>query len=325
MVGDRRTQARRVSLRLHGPRGSDTVVFKGETEGTDREDAPMPDLSRRQQPQEDFLTQYFKEIEGMEPLTVQEEAELSERIKRGDHDALERLVRANLRFVLTVARQYRDRGLPLEDLIGVGNLGLMEAAKRFDGTKGVKFISYAVWWIRQTILQALGGQVRTIRLPLNRVSMLHSIHRTSSRLEHELGRKPDADEVAAELNLSAEEVSYALQVSARLSSLEAFFNEEEEDRSFLDVLEDESQPRPDEAAIADSLHETVEKTLSTLKDQEAEVLRLYFGIDRERLTLEEIGINLGLTRERVRQIKERALQRLRHKSRSQPLRAYIED
>ena len=285
----------------------------------------MPNLLSRQLSQEDLLVQYFKDIKGMEPLTAQEEAELSERIKRGDQDALQQLVRANLRFVLSVVRQYQGRGLPLEDLIGLGNVGLMEAAKRFDGTVGVKFISYAVWWVRQAILQALGQQVRTIRLPVNRVNMLHSIGRTSSRLTHELGRKPDVDEVAAELNVSAEEVSYTLRVSAHVRSLETFFNEEEEDRSLLDVLEDKSQPMPDEASMADSLHEAVEKVLSTLKDREAQVLRMYFGIDREPLTLEEIGRELRLTRERIRQIKEKALQRLRYKSRSQPLKVYIED
>ena len=285
----------------------------------------MPDLSMRQESQEDFPIQYFKEIEGIEPLASREEAELSERIKRGDQDALQQLVTANLRFVISMAMQYRDRGLPLEDLIGLGNVGLMEAAKRFDGTKGIKFISYAVWWIRQAILHALGGQVRTIRLPLNRVTMLHTIGRTSSKLAQELERKPDADEVAAELNVSAEEVSYTLRVSAHVRSLETFFNEEEEDRSLLDVLEDKSQPMPDEASMADSLHEAVEKVLSTLKDREAQVLRMYFGIDREPLTLEEIGRELRLTRERIRQIKEKALQRLRYKSRSQPLKVYIED
>ena len=285
----------------------------------------MPDLSMRQESQEDFPIQYFKEIEGIEPLASREEAELSERIKRGDQDALQQLVTANLRFVISMAMQYRDRGLPLEDLIGLGNVGLMEAAKRFDGTKGIKFISYAVWWIRQAILHALGGQVRTIRLPLNRVTMLHTIGRTSSKLAQELERKPDADEVAAELNVSAEEVSYTLRVSARVRSLDAFFNEEEEDGTLLDVLEDESQLMPDEAATAACLHDAVEKALSTLKDRDAEVIRLYFGIDRIPLTLEEIGRELGLTREGVRQIKERALQRLRHKSRSQPLKAYIED
>ena len=285
----------------------------------------MPNLSRRQLPEEDLLIRYFKEIKGIEPLTAQEEAQLSERIKRGDQEALERLVRANLRFVLSVARQYRDRGLPLEDLIGLGNVGLMEAAKKFDGTKGIKFISYAVWWIRQAIRHALGEQVRTIRLPLNRVNMLYTIGRTSSRLAHELGRKPDADEIAEELDLSAEEVSYTLRASARVRSLDAFFNEGEEDRSLLDVLEDESQVMPDEAATAACLHEAVEKALSTLKDREAEVIRLYFGIDRAPLTLEEIGRKLGVTREGVRQIKERALQRLKHKSRIRLLKAYIED
>ena len=282
----------------------------------------MLDLSRRLQPQEDFPSQYFKEIEGIEPLTAQEEAELSERIKRGDSDALERLVRANLRFVIIVARQYQGRGLPLGDLIGLGNAGLMKAAKKFDGTKGFKFISYAVWWIRQAIRQALGEQVRTIRLPVNRINMLYSIDRTSSRLAQELGRKPDADELASELNLSAEEISHMLQVSARVRSLDAFFGKEE-DRSLLDMLEDESQPIPDEVAAAACLHEAVEKVLSTLKDREAEVLRMYFGIDREPMILDEIGRKFNLTRERIRQIKERALQRLRHKSRSRPLRAYI--
>ena len=284
----------------------------------------MLDLSRGQQFQEGFPIQYFKEIEGIEPLAAQEEAELSERIKRGDPDALQQLVTANLRFVISVARQYRDRGLPLEDLIGVGNVGLMEAAKRFDGTKGIKFISYAVWWIRQAILQALGQQVRTIRLPLNQVSMLYSIVRTSSRLTQELGRKPDTDEIAEELDLSAGEVSYTLRVSARVRSLEAFFSEEG-DRSFLDMLEDESQPMPDEVATAACLHEAVEKALSTLEDREAEVLRMYFGIDREPMILDEIGRKFNLTRERIRQNKERALQRLRYKSRSQPLKAYIQD
>ena len=270
----------------------------------------------------DSLDRYLQEIGEVPLLTAAEEVELAKRIKRGEHEALERLTKANLRFVVSVAKQYQKQGLSLGDLINEGNLGLIKAAKRFDEAKGFKFISYAVWWIRQSILQALAEQSRIVRLPLNRVGTLHKIGKTSSGLEQEFGREPSPTEIAEELDISANEVMDTLRISSRHLSLDAPFNEDGDNR-LLDVIEDEFQPPPDEDLTSDSLRREIEKALSTLTSREAEVISLYFGINRERaLTLEEIGERFGLTRERVRQIKEKALQKLRHPNRSDILKEY---
>jgi RNA polymerase primary sigma factor len=281
-------------------------------------------LTKRPYAREDeSLDQYLQEIGEVNLLTAADEVTLAKRIKKGDHTALERLTKANLRFVVSVAKQYQNQGLSMGDLINEGNLGLIKAAKRFDETKGFKFISYAVWWIRQAILQALAEQSRIVRLPLNRVGALHKIGKASSGLEQEYGREPSPSEIADELDMSDFEVMDTLKISSRHLSLDAPFNDGE-DNSLLDVLEDQEQAPPDESMIDDSLRREIEKALATLTPREAEVISLYFGISREQpLTLEEIGERFGLTRERVRQIKEKAIRRLRHTSRSRPLRTYL--
>jgi RNA polymerase primary sigma factor len=266
---------------------------------------------------------YLREIGETPLLTADEEVALAKRIRAGDHDALERLTKANLRFVVSVAKQYQNQGLSLADLINEGNIGLIKAAKRFDETRGFKFISYAVWWIRQAILQALAEQSRIVRLPLNRVGTLHKIGKVSSSLEQEFGREPSPEEIAEHLDLSEIEVSDTLKISNSHLSLDAPFSTSE-DNSLIDVLEDEYQPSPDEELLGDSLRVEIEKALETLTAREAEVINLYFGLNQEKaLTLEEIGARFNLTRERVRQIKEKAIRRLRHASRSKSLRAYL--
>ncbi len=284
----------------------------------------MSKLSKKPYAREDeSLDQYLQEIGEVDLLTADEEVTLAKRIKKGDQDALEKLTKANLRFVVSVAKQYQNQGLSMGDLINEGNLGLIKAAKRFDETKGFKFISYAVWWIRQAILQALAEQSRIVRLPLNRVGALHKIGKASSGLEQEFGREPSPGEIADELDMTDYEVMDTLKISSRHLSLDAPFNEGE-DNSLLDVLDDPEQLDPDEPLLDDSLKREIEKALATLTPREAEVISLYFGINREHsLTLEEIGERFGLTRERVRQIKEKAISRLRHNSRSRPLKSYL--
>jgi len=273
--------------------------------------------------EDESLDQYLQEIGEVDLLRADEEVKLAKRIKKGDQDALEKLTKANLRFVVSVAKQYQNQGLSMGDLINEGNLGLIKAAKRFDETKGFKFISYAVWWIRQAILQALAEQSRIVRLPLNRVGALHKIGKASSGLEQEYGREPSPGEIADELEMSDYEVMDTLKISSRHLSLDAPFNEGE-DNSLLDVLDDPAQDPPDEPLIDDSLKREIDKALATLTPREAEVISLYFGINREQsLTLEEIGERFGLTRERVRQIKENAIMRLRHNSRSSTLKSYL--
>jgi len=236
---------------------------------------------------------------------------------------LERLTKANLRFVVSVAKQYQNQGLSLGDLINEGNLGLIKAAKRFDETRGFKFISYAVWWIRQSILQALAEQSRVVRLPLNRVGALNKIGKAFSNLEQAYEREPSASEIAEELEMTPFEVSDTLKISGRHISMDAPFNQGEDNR-LLDVIQNEQQPSPDQQLMEDSLKIEVERALATLTDREAEVVKLYFGLNREHpLTLEEIGEQFSLTRERVRQIKEKAIRRLRHTSRSRALRSYL--
>lgn len=269
------------------------------------------------------LERYLQEIGEVELLTADQEIELAKRIKKGDQTALETLTKANLRFVVSVAKQYQNQGLDLCDLINEGNLGLIKAAKRFDETRGFKFISYAVWWIRQSILQALAEQSRVVRLPLNRVGALNKIGKTYNQLEQQMEREPTAEEIAVELEMSAFEVTDTMKRSGRHLSMDAPFNMGEENR-LLDILHNESQPAPDSNLMGESLRTEVQRALATLSDREAEVVRLYFGLHREHpMTLEEIGEKFSLTRERVRQIKEKALRRLRHASRSKNLKAYL--
>lgn len=269
------------------------------------------------------LDKYLQEIGKVELLAPEEEIELARKIKKGDQNSLEKLTKANLRFVVSVAKQYQNQGLSLGDLINEGNLGLIKAAKRFDETRGFKFISYAVWWIRQSILQALAEQSRIVRLPLNRVGALNKIGKAFSTLEQEFEREPSPSELAEELDMSLFEVADTLKISGRHLSMDAPFAQGEDNR-LLDVIQDERTPLPDNELMRESLSREVERALSTLSDREAEVIRLYFGLGREHsLTLEEIGEKFNLTRERVRQIKEKAIRRLRHASRSKALRSYL--
>lgn len=271
------------------------------------------------------LDKYLQEIGRVELLTPDDEIVLAKKIKKGGihgNIALERLVKANLRFVVSVAKQYQNQGLSLGDLINEGNLGLIKAAKRFDETRGFKFISYAVWWIRQSILQALAEQSRIVRLPLNRVGALNKIGKKFSELEQEFEREPTAGELADQLNMSMSEISETIKISGRHLSVDAPFVQGEDNR-LLDVLPNDQQPPPDSELIQESLRLEVKQVLTTLSQRESEVIRLYFGLDGQSLTLEEIGEKFNLTRERVRQIKEKAIRRLRHASRSRALRAYL--
>jgi RNA polymerase primary sigma factor len=269
------------------------------------------------------LDKYLQEIGEVSLLSSEQEVALVKRIKKGDQEALEQLTKANLRFVVSIAKQYQGQGLMLGDMINEGNLGLIKAATRFDETKGIKFISYAVWWIRQSIMQALAEQSRVVRLPLNRVGAINKISRTFMMLEQEFEREPTAEEIAKILEMSDIEVTDALQFSNKQLSLDAPFNDDEENR-LLDVIEDEDQPLPDNSLLNESLKIELRRALKTLTKREAEVIHLYFGLDLDKaLTLEEIGVKFQLTRERVRQIKEKGLKRLRHTSRSKALRAYL--
>ena len=283
----------------------------------------MTKAIRKYRDEDRSLDLYLREIGETPLIKAAEEVELAKRIRQGDQMALEKLTKANLRFVVSVAKQYQNQGLSLSDLINEGNIGLIKAAKRFDETRGFKFISYAVWWIRQAILQALAEQSRIVRLPLNRVGTLHKIGKISSSLQQEFGREPSAGEIAKKLALTEGEVSDTLKISNSHLSLDAPFSVSE-DNSLIDILEDEMQESPDESLLSDSLRIEIEKALDTLTPREAEVINLYFGLNHEKpLTLEEIGARFSLTRERVRQIKEKAIRRLRHASRSKALRAYL--
>ncbi|GAA5521278.1 MAG TPA: RNA polymerase sigma factor RpoD/SigA [Fodinibius sp.] len=269
------------------------------------------------------LDRYLQEIGKEKLITPEDEVRLAKEIQKGSQKALEDLTKANLRFVVSVAKQYQNQGLSLGDLINEGNLGLIKAAKRFDETRGFKFISYAVWWIRQSILQALAEQSRIVRLPLNRVGALNKIGKELSKLEQEYERVPSAAELAESLDMTVSEVADTLKISGRHLSVDAPFAQGEDNR-LLDVLENEETPDPDNDLMGESLKVEIERALSKLTDREAEVIRLYFGIGREHsLTLEEIGERFDLTRERVRQIKEKALRKLRHHNRSAALRAYL--
>jgi len=268
------------------------------------------------------LDKYLQEIGKEELITVEEEVDLAQRIRKGDRIALEKLTRANLRFVVSVAKQYQNQGLSLPDLINEGNLGLIKAAEKFDETRGFKFISYAVWWIRQSILQALAEQSRIVRLPLNQVGSLNKINKAFSKFEQENERIPSPEELAEILELPKEKVFDTLRVSGRHISVDAPFVEGE-DNSLIDVLENKDSPIADNKLLTESLSKEIERALATLTERERDIIKLFFGITIQEMTLEEIGEKFDLTRERVRQIKEKAIRRLRHTSRSKLLKSYL--
>ncbi len=268
------------------------------------------------------LDKYLQEIGREELITVEEEVELAQRIRKGDQVALEKLTKANLRFVVSVAKQYQNQGLTLPDLINEGNLGLIKAAEKFDETRGFKFISYAVWWIRQSILQALAEQSRIVRLPLNQVGSLNKINKASARFEQENERTPSPEELARVLDLPKEKVQDTMRVSGRHISVDAPFAEGE-DNSLLDVLVNSDSPNADRSLINESLAVEIDRALSTLTDRERDIVKYFFGIGSVEMTLEEIGDEFGLTRERVRQIKEKAIRRLRNSTRSKLLKSYL--
>jgi RNA polymerase primary sigma factor len=270
----------------------------------------------------DSLEKYLHDIGKEELITPEEEVELAQRIKMGDQEALEKLTKANLRFVVSVAKQYQHQGLSLPDLINEGNLGLIKAAKKFDETKGFKFISYAVWWIRQCILQALAEQSRIVRLPLNKIGALNKINRAFSQLEQEHEREPSPEEVAAILELPEGKVAGTLELSGRHLSVDAPFQDGEEN-SLLDVLPSQDTPTTDNKLIEESLAKEIERTLSTLPEKESSVIRAFYGIGTKPMSLEEIGATIGISRERTRQIKEKAIKHLRQKSKNKLLKMYL--
>lgn len=268
------------------------------------------------------LDKYLQEIGKEELISVEEEVELAQRIRKGDQEALEKLIKANLRFVVSVAKQYQNQGLSLPDLINEGNLGLVKAAEKFDETRGFKFISYAVWWIRQSILQALAEQSRIVRLPLNQVGSLNKINKAMARFEQENERTPSPEELSKELELPREKIADTLRVAGRHVSVDAPFADGE-DNSLLDVLVNSDSPNADRGLLNESLATEVDRALETLADRERDIIKYFFGIGASEMTLEEIGEKFDLTRERVRQIKEKAIRRLRHSSRSKLLKSYL--
>jgi len=269
------------------------------------------------------LDKYLQEIGKVELITAEEEVELAQKIKAGDQRALEKLTKANLRFVVSVAKQYQNQGLTLPDLINEGNLGLIKAAQRFDETRGFKFISYAVWWIRQSILQALAEQSRIVRLPLNKIGSINKINKAYASLEQAHERPPSAEEIATKLEMSEMDVKESMRNSGRHVSMDAPLVEGE-DSNLYDVLNSDDSPNPDDDLMVDSLRTEIERSLATLTPREGDVIRLYFGLNGQHpLTLEEIGEKFDLTRERVRQIKEKAIRRLKHTSRSKILKTYL--
>lgn len=268
------------------------------------------------------LDKYLQEIGKEELLSTDEEVELAQRIRKGDHKALERLTKANLRFVVSVAKQYQNQGLSLPDLINEGNLGLIKAAEKFDETRGFKFISYAVWWIRQSILQAIAEQSRIVRLPLNQVGAVNKINREANRFEQEHERRPSTEELAEKIDLPEEKIDDALHVSGHHVSVDAPFVDGE-DNSLLDVLVNDDAPMADRRLVLESLRAEIANALLTLNDRERKVIEAFFGINQPEMTLEEIGTKYGLTRERVRQIKEKAIRRLRSNTKNKMLKAYL--
>lgn len=268
------------------------------------------------------LDKYLQEIGREELVSVEEEVELAQRIRQGDKEALEKLTRANLRFVVSVAKQYQNQGLSLPDLINEGNLGLIKAAEKFDETRGFKFISYAVWWIRQSILQALAEQSRIVRLPLNQVGALNKINKAQSRFEQENERMPSSEELAELVDIPREKIADTMRVSGRHVSVDAPFVEGE-DNSLLDVLVNDDSPNADRGLVNESLNTEIDRALQTLAPREREIVKSFFGIGCQEMTLEEIGERFGLTRERVRQIKEKAIRKLKNNSRSKLLKGYL--
>ena len=268
------------------------------------------------------LDKYLQEIGHEELLSVEEEVELAQKIKKGDRRALERLTRANLRFVVSVAKQYQNQGLSLPDLINEGNVGLIKAAEKFDETRGFKFISYAVWWIRQSILQAIAEQSRIVRLPLNQVGSVNKINRELNKFEQEHERRPSVDEIADRIDLPEEKIEEAMKANNRHVSMDAPFVDGE-DNSLLDVLADNDMPMADKALVQESLRKEIDRAIDLLNDREQKVVRAFFGIGSPEMTLEEIGEKYNLTRERVRQIKEKAIRRLRHNTKNKLLKTYL--
>ncbi len=268
------------------------------------------------------LDKYLQEIGHEELLSVDEEVELAQKIKKGDRQALERLTRANLRFVVSVAKQYQNQGLSLPDLINEGNVGLIKAAEKFDETRGFKFISYAVWWIRQSILQAIAEQSRIVRLPLNQVGSVNKINRELNKFEQEHERRPSVDEIADRIDLPEEKVEEAMKANNRHVSMDAPFVDGEAN-SLLDVLADNNMPMADKALVQESLRKEIDRAIDLLNDREQKVVRAFFGIGSPEMTLEEIGDKYNLTRERVRQIKEKAIRRLRHNTKNKLLKTYL--
>ncbi|MBD9272102.1 MAG: RNA polymerase sigma factor RpoD/SigA [Prevotella sp.] len=268
------------------------------------------------------LDKYLQEIGHEELLSVDEEVELAQKIKKGDRRALERLTRANLRFVVSVAKQYQNQGLSLPDLINEGNVGLIKAAEKFDETRGFKFISYAVWWIRQSILQAIAEQSRIVRLPLNQVGSVNKINRELNKFEQEHERRPSVDEIADRIDLPEDKIEEAMKVNNRHVSMDAPFVDGE-DNSLLDVLADNDMPMADKALVQESLRKEIDRAIELLNDREQKVVRAFFGIGSPEMTLEEIGEKYNLTRERVRQIKEKAIRRLRHNTKNKLLKTYL--
>jgi len=270
------------------------------------------------------LDKYLTEIGKVKLITAEEEVELAQRIKQGDNDALEALCKANLRFVVSVAKQYQGQGLSLPDLISEGNLGLIKAATRFDETRGFKFISYAVWWIRQQILQSLAEQARIVRLPLNKIGSINKINKAFAKLEQEYERPPTANELAEVLEMTLEEVKLSLNNMGRHVSMDAPLREGDDSGTMMDLMKNDDLPSPEESMMTDSLRQEIERSLDMLNAREADVIRLYFGLaGNQPHTLEEIGQKFELTRERVRQIKEKAIRRMKHAGRSRVLRAYL--
>lgn len=269
------------------------------------------------------LDKYLQEIGKVELISAEEEVELAQRIKQGDKIALEKLTKANLRFVVSVAKQYQNQGLSLPDLINEGNLGLIKAAQRFDETRGFKFISYAVWWIRQSILQALAEQSRIVRLPLNKIGSINKINKTYAKLEQEFEREPNAEEIAEVLDITEQEVKESMKNAGRHISMDAPLVQDE-DNNMYDVLKSDEAPTPETELLYESLRKEIDRAISTLTQKEQDVVRLYFGLNGSHpMTLEEIGEKYDLTRERVRQIKEKAIRRLKHTSRSKILKSYL--
>ena len=269
------------------------------------------------------LDKYLQEIGKVDLITAEEEVELARRIKQGDRAALEKLTKANLRFVVSVSKQYQNQGLSLPDLINEGNLGLIKAAQRFDETRGFKFISYAVWWIRQSILQALAEQSRIVRLPLNKIGSINKINKASARLEQSFEREPNSEEIASELEMTETEVKESMRNAGRHVSMDAPLIQDE-DNTMYDVLRSEEAVTPETGLLYESLRKEIDRAIQTLTQREADVVKLYFGLNAGHpMTLEEIGEKFDLTRERVRQIKEKAIRRLKHTSRSKILKSYL--